>query len=202
MLPLPPKFFSFRRCPYAIRARLALAISGVAVDTVEVSLRDKPAALVAASAKATVPVLVLADGQVLDESLDIMRWALEQNDPEDWLSGTDAALIATNDGAFKQLLDAYKYADPEARDDARDAAVALLGPLEARLADRANLAGHRRTLVDMALLPFVRQFAMVDRAWFDACPLPHLQRWLARHLASPLFESVMARASSARPTQR
>lgn len=202
-----PVLYSFRRCPYAIRARLALAISGIAVDIVEVALRDKPAALIAASAKATVPVLVLADGRVIDESSYIMRWALAQNDPEDWLAGDDPVAIAVNDGAFKRQLDRYKYADPADRDGPRDDALALLLPLEARLARHANLAFERRTLVDMALLPFVRQFAQVDRAWFDALPLPALQRWLAHHLASPLFESVMARAivasrASARPTQR
>lgn len=202
-----PVLYSFRRCPYAIRARLALAISGIAVDIVEVALRDKPAALIAASAKATVPVLVLADGRVIDESLDIMRWALGQDDPEAWLAGDDPVAIAVNDGALKRQLDLYKYADPTDRDGPRNAALTLLLPLEARLTRHANLKFERRTLIDMALLPFVRQFAQVDRAWFDARPLPGLQRWLAHHLASLLFESVMARPivasrESARPTQR
>ncbi|MEG3165442.1 glutathione S-transferase [Sphingomonas sp. PB2P19] len=195
--------YSFRRCPYAIRARLAIAVSGVKVDTVEVALRDKPAALRTASPKATVPVLVIDDGQVIEQSLDIMRWALTQADPEAWLDGDDAALIATNDGAFKHHLDRYKYAAPADRDGHRDAAAALLAPLETRLSCHANLAGDRRTLVDMALLPFVRQFAQVDSAAFAALPLPGLHRWLARHLASPLFEQVMARpAASAHPTPR
>jgi glutathione S-transferase len=190
-----PILYSFRRCPYAIRARLAIAISGVEVECVEVSLRDKPAALIAASAKATVPVVVLDNGQVIDESLDIMRWALTQNDPERWLAGHDAALIATNDGPFKRYLDRYKYADPDDRAAHRGAATALLLPLERRVS-------CRRTLTGMALLPFVRQFAHVDRAAFAALPLPGLHRWLAHHLASPLFESVMAQPASAHPMPR
>jgi glutathione S-transferase len=184
-----PILYSFRRCPYAIRARLAIAVSGVAVETVEVALRDKPAALIAASAKATVPVLVLDDGRVIDESLDIMRWALAQHDPEDWLADDDPAPIAVNDGPFKRHLDRYKYADPADPADRgahRDAAAALLLPLEGRLSDD-------RTLTGIALLPFVRQFAQVDRDAFAALPLPGVQRWLAHHLSSTLFESVMAR---------
>ena len=158
----------------------------MAVDIIEVALRDKPAAMIAASPKATVPVLLLPDGRVIDESLDIMRWALAQRDPEDWLADEDAALIATNDGPFKHHLDRYKYADPADRSEHRDAAAALLSPLEGRLTDR-------RTLTGMALLPFIRQFAHVDRDAFAALPLPGVQRWLAHQLASPLFESVMAR---------
>lgn len=201
-----PLLYSFRRCPYAIRARLALAVGGVPHDVVEVALRAKPAALIAASTKATVPVLVLDDGRVIDESLDIMRWALTQNDPEDWMAGDDVELIATNDDAFKRHLDRYKYADPADRGAHRDAAVALLSAYETRLAERANLAAERRTLADMAVLPFVRQFAGVDPGWFATLALPGVQRWLAHHLASPLFESVMARpcthSASIRPTPR
>lgn len=182
--------FSFRRCPYAIRARLALAISGIDVTVHEVKLSAKPAALLAVSAKATVPVLVLADGRVIDESLDIMRWALAQHDPEDWLAQTDAAVIATNDGAFKQHIDAWKY---RASLVDRDAALTILAALDARLAARPQLGGERPGLTDMAILPFVRQFAAVDPAWFAGRPLPHLQRWLAAHLASPLFHCVMAK---------
>jgi glutathione S-transferase len=198
-----PLLYSFRRCPYAIRARLAIAVSGVLVDTVEVSLRDKPAALLAASAKATVPVLVLDDSRVIDESLAIMRWALALNDPERWLEDDDAALIAVNDGAFKQHLDRYKYADLADRGAHRDAAAALLAPLEWRLARQANLSGDRRRLTDMALLPFIRQFAAVDQAAFDALPLPGVQRWLSRHLCTPLFAQVMVRPpASTHPTPR
>ncbi|WP_066798310.1 glutathione S-transferase N-terminal domain-containing protein [Sphingomonas soli] len=185
--------YSFRRCPYAIRARMALLVSGVAYEHREVRLRDKPPEMLAASPKGTVPVLVLSDGQVIDESLDIMRWALDRNDPEHWLAGDDTGLIAANDGAFKHHLDRYKYPDRHASDplEHRAAALALLAPLEARLAAAPWLCGDTRTLTDAAITPFVRQFAAVDREWFDAQPLPALQRWLALQLASPLFAEVM-----------
>lgn len=189
-----PILYSFRRCPYAIRARLALAVSGTAVEHREVKLRDKPAEMLAASPKGTVPVLVLPDGRVIDESIDIMRWALARNDPEDWLAGDDVELIATNDGAFKHHLDRYKYPERYAADgaDHRAAGRAILEGLEARLTERAYLGGERFGLADAALLPFVRQFAAVDRAWFAAQDLPQVQAWLGAFVASALFETVMA----------
>jgi glutathione S-transferase len=190
-----PVLYSFRRCPYAMRARMALLVSGQACHIREVVLRDKPAQMIAASPKATVPVLVLADGRVIDESLDIMRWALGQNDPEDWLGGEEAELIAQNDGPFKQHLDRYKYATRHGSDPLahREAALAILTGLEARLKDRGNLCRESRSLTDMAIMPFVRQFAATDRDWFAARPLPRLQAWLARHEASALFEQAMVR---------
>ena len=190
-----PILFSFRRCPYAIRARLALLVSDTAFEIREVKLSDKPAELRAASPKATVPVLVLADGQVIDESLDIMRWALSRSDPEGWLGGDDAALIATNDGAFKHHLDRYKYPERHDTDPAehRAACLGILAELETRLRGAGYLCGDRRSLTDAAIVPFVRQFAAVDRGWFAAQPLPEVQRWLSGWLASPLFEQAMAR---------
>ena len=183
--------YSFRRCPYAMRARMALLVSGMPFEVREVKLSDKPAALLAASPKGTVPVLVLRDGTVIDESIDIMRWALQRHDPEDWLAGEDAALIAMFDGAFKLHLDRYKYGDDPLAD--RAAGLAILEPLEGRLVGAANLCGEARAMTDIAIMPFVRQFAMVDRAWFDAQPLPRVQDWLARHMASPLFIAAMAK---------
>jgi glutathione S-transferase len=190
-----PILYSFRRCPYAIRARLALLVCDTAFEVREVKLSDKPAELRAASPKATVPVLVMADGKVIDESLDIMRWALRRRDPEGWLDGDDAALIAINDGAFKHHLDRYKYPERHHTDLAghRDACLEILAALEARLRAADHLCGDRRSLTDAAILPFVRQFAAVDRAWFAAQPLPEVQRWLASWLASPLFVQAMAR---------
>lgn len=178
-----------------MRARLALAVSGVAVETREVKLRDKPAAMLAASPKGTVPVLVLPDGSVIDESIDIMRWALGVNDPEGWLDGDDAELIAANDGPFKAHLDRYKYPERFVADgvDHRAAGVTTLERLEDRLAASAYLCGERRTLADAAVMPFVRQFAAVDRAWFEGLALPGVQRWLASWLGSELFEAVMVR---------
>ena len=196
-----PILYSFRRCPYAMRARMALLIAGETVELREVALRAKPAAMIAASPKGTVPVLVPADGMVIDESIEIMRWALARNDPEDWLAGDDAAAIARNDGPFKHHLDRYKYPDRHDTDPLphRAACRAILADYEARLADRANLCGQGRALADIALMPFVRQFAETDRPWFDAQPLPAIQAWLARHEASTLFEQAMVRHAPWRP---
>lgn len=188
-----PILYSFRRCPYAMRARMALWAAGIAAELREVKLAAKPPELAAASPKATVPVLVLADGTVIDESLAIMRWALAQHDPEGWLAGDDAALIAANDDPFKHHLDRAKYPNRHAADgvDHRAAALALLAPLEARLARSAQLCGERRSLTDIALFPFIRQFAAIDPAWFAAQPLPRLAAWLDAHCASDLFAHVM-----------
>ena len=188
-----PILYSFRRCPYAMRARMALLVSGTVCELREVLLRDKPAELIAASPKATVPVLVLPAGRVIDESLDVMRWALARHDPEGWLDGDDRVLIATYDGAFKHHLDRAKYPQRYGDDsvDHRAEALAMLMALDRRLASRAYLCGDRRTLSDAAIMPFVRQFAAIDRAWFDAQPLPAVHRWLAALIASPLFEQTM-----------
>ena len=189
-----PLLYTFRRCPYAMRARMAIVMSGVSVEMHEVALSHKPQALIAASSKGTVPVLVFADGAVLDESLDIMHWALDQNDPEHWLAGEDAELIARNDGAFKIALDRYKYAnrDPAIGTfDARSAGMQMLSALDARLAGSAFLMGAHCTISDIAIFPFVRQFRGVDAEWFDVQAVPHLQRWLSQLLCTPLFEQVM-----------
>ena len=211
-MPAPPDpgrpiLWSFRRCPYAIRARLALKVSGVAVDLREIVLRDKPAAFIAASPKATVPVLQLPDGRVLEQSLDIMRWALSVNDPMDWMRDEEhdevQALATLNDGPFKQALDRYKYAPrhPERPGEAwRDEGVELmLAPLAARLCATRFLLRDTPSLADIALVPFVRQFAAVDAAWFDDAPLARLRDWLHALTTSPLFESVMGRQPAWRP---
>ena len=160
-MPAEPIFYSFRRCPYAMRARLALLVSGQICEIREVRLSAKPAELLAASAKATVPVMVSPDGAVIDESLDVMRWALQQHDPCRWLLGDDAELIAANDGPFKHALDRTKYPDRHGSDPAEHRAKGLrfLEALEARLATADNLCGPAMTLTDAAILPFVRQFA-------------------------------------------
>lgn len=189
---MTPVLYSFRRCPYAIRARLALRSSGVFVHLREIVLRDKPEAFLAASPSASVPCLVLPDG-VIDESLDIMRWALGQNDPEGWLAMPKAGAdwIARCDGPFKHALDRTKYTtrypaeDPEAH---RRAASAFLTDLDAEMGDWIF---DRPTLADVALLPFVRQFAFIDKPWFDAQPWPRLQAWLAGFLDSERFAGVM-----------
>ena len=190
-----PILYSFRRCPYAMRARLALAVGGNVCEIREVKLSAKPAELIAASPKATVPVMVLPDGSVIEESLDIMRWALGNHDPEHWLDRADPALIAANDGPFKHHLDRYKYPERHSSDARhhRAAGVEMLAALDARLAGHDHLCGKDMGLADAAIMPFVRQFAATDPAWFEAQPLPHLQAWLARLLALPLFAAVMIR---------
>jgi len=187
--------YSFRRCPYAMRARMALLASGQPVELREVVLRDKPAPMLVLSPKGTVPVLALPDGRVLDESLDIMRWALAQNDPEGWLAGDDPELIAANDGPFKHHLDRYKYATRHGADPLvhRAEAVEWLDKLEVRLERNRQLCGDRRTLADIALFPFMRQFSATDPDWFAAQPLPRLQAWLAEHVASDVFARAMIR---------
>ena len=188
-----PVLYSFRRCPYAMRARLALAVSGVRYELREVKLSDKPAAMLALSPKATVPVLHLADGRVIDESLNIMRWALAAHDPEAWLSRDDPALIAANDGGFKHDLDRYKYPERHGSDARahRESGLTFLAVLERRLAVERHLCGAQRGLADAAIIPFVRQFAGVDPAWFAHQPLAGVQTWLAGHLESDLFAAIM-----------
>ena len=190
-----PILYSFRRCPYAMRARMGLIVSGTACELREVVLRAKPPELIAASPKATVPVLVLPNGRVIEQSLDILRWALDVHDPEDWRARDDPALIASNDDAFKHHLDRYKYPDRHDSDprEHRAAALTLLGPLEERLAKHANLCGAVRGLADIATFPFVRQFAAVEPDWFAEQPIPRVQAWLAGHLASALFLQAMIR---------
>ena len=189
---MKPVLYSFRRCPYAMRARLAVASAGIEIELREILLRDKPAAFLAASPSATVPCLV-TDSGVIDESLDGMLWALTQNDPEGWLQMPEAGhdWIAQADGPFKQALDRTKYAnrypgtDPESQ---RDAAAGFLSDLDQTIDEWIF---DRPSLADFAMLPFVRQFAFIDKGWFDAQPWPRLQGWLERFLVSERFEQIM-----------
>ena len=203
-----PVLYSFRRCPYAMRARLALAVSGEHHELREVVLRDKPPELLAASPKGTVPVLVLPDGVVIDQSLDVMLWALRRKDPEAWLSPPKGsiddmlALVAGNDGEFKRSLDRYKYPNRYPEESAGDAqafaqlhrttGAVWLGQLDGMVGD-GWLFGARASLADMALLPFVRQFAHTDAAWFAAQAWPRLQAWLAGFEAGALYAGVMGK---------
>lgn len=198
--------YSFRRCPYAIRARLALAQAGLRPGTElelrEVNLRARPPELLAASAKGTVPVLVLPE-RVLPESLPIMHWALERHDPHDWLRRCAgpaqqreiAALLEQNDGPFKHHLDRYRYPERHAGTAAtehRQACLEFLRSWNGRLERGGWLLGERPCLADGALLPFVRQFRLTDPAGFDAEPgLAALQAWLQRFLSSAALASVM-----------
>ncbi len=193
-----PILYSFRRCPYAIRARMALKYAGVQVELREVLLREKPPQMLAASTKGTVPVLVLSDGSVFDESYDVMRWALGVNDPDYWwnpiLASEVDGLIEENDFSFKVYLDHYKYADRHPQHTMeyyRSQAEGFLDTLEARLTTSQFLLGEKISIADVGIFPFIRQFAFVDKAWFYQAPYPNLQNWLACFLASDLFLSVM-----------
>jgi glutathione S-transferase len=197
-----PILYTFRRCPYALRARLAIAVSGICVEHREVALRNKPQAMLAISPKGTVPVLQLVDGRVIDQSLDIMLWALALNDPQQWLQGEkslqDAAsvLIATNDGPFKFWLDRYKYADRYPQYPTayyRQQAEEFLQHLESLLAVQDYLFGSHISIADMAIFPFIRQFAAVDNTWFTASHYVRLQKWLDEQLASTIFSAVMVK---------
>lgn len=199
MKPNLPIFYSFRRCPFAMRARLALYISGAEYEHREILLRDKPPSMLRASSKGTVPVLVNG-AQVIDESFDIMLWALQQNDPEQWLPCERAqkpavfALIAAADDEFKKNLDIYKYQSRHgagAGDVARDKGVTFLMGLDERLKTHGFLFGKTRGLADMAIFPFVRQFANVKRGWFDGLNFSELHTWLTHHEESDLFEAIM-----------
>jgi glutathione S-transferase len=198
-----PLLYSYRRCPYAMRARMALLRAGEAFEAFEIVLRDKPAALLALSPKATVPVLHLPDGQVLDESWQIMGWAWGQDDSEGWWARAQTPanldLLARNDSDFKHWLDRYKYPERFAAEGlapgaARAGAVAcLLDPMEARLHRQAFLGGEMPCATDLAIFPFVRQFAAVDPDWFGAQGWPAVQAWLAKWLDSRLFAACMVK---------
>jgi len=190
-----PILYSFRRCPFAMRARMALIISGLIWEHREISLRGKPAAMLAASPKGTVPVLVLPDGSVIDESLEIMRWALDRSDPEDWLVRCDPALVANYDGAFKHHLDRYKYAARYGEHPFRHraACLAILFELDRRLGGAEYVSGPWRGFTDIAIFPFVRQFAGVDPVWFEDNAPGDVKRWLTSLVGSELFERAMIR---------
>ena len=193
-----PIIYSFRRCPYAIRARMAIAVSGQQVEHREVDLKEKPVELIQISPKSTVPVLQLNDKDIIEESLEIMYWALKINDPENWLTNSDNQdsenLITLNDNDFKQHLDRYKYADryPEhSVEYYRVNASEFPSKLDKLLQKNSFIFSSSPSLVDIAIFPFVRQFAFVDKNWFDAQEWTHLRKWLDYILDNDLFKSVM-----------
>lgn len=195
-----PILYSFRRCPYAIRARMAIFYSGQKCELREVVLKNKPQAMLDISPKATVPVLHLKD-QVIDESIDIMRWSLRQSNPDNWpLSELNDDLISRNDGPFKHALDRYKYYDryPEQPQSYYfEEAYQHLEQLEMSFVANADgqqfLRSPRLSPIDVAIFPFVRQFAFVDKKRFDQLDLKKLKQWLQYHLDSDLFSSVMSK---------
>jgi len=192
-----PILYSYRRCPYAIRARMALQYAGIAVAIREIALKDKPVEMLKASPKGTVPVLVLPDGSVLEQSLEIMHWALQQHDTAGWLTADSARtqqLIAESDGSFKQALDKYKYAirfPEQAEVDYRAQGEVFLQKLELLLTQSQFLLKDQVSLADIAIFPFIRQFSGVDQSWFEAAPYPKLRGWLTCLISSTLFISIM-----------
>lgn len=194
---MKPILYSYRRCPYAMRARMAIWAATIQVEVREISLREKPAHLLLISPKGTVPVLQLPDGTVLEQSLDIMEWALAQNDPQGWLNADPEAvnaLITINDGDFKKALDRYKYPDryPEhTQAFYREQGKQFLQRLETALAQHDYLLGNKPSMADVAIFPFIRQFAAVDAEWFASSAYLKLRVWLEGWLQNPLFEKVM-----------
>jgi glutathione S-transferase len=203
-----PILYTFRRCPYAMRARLAIKYSGIKVELREVVLADKPDDMLKHSPKGTVPVLILPDGTVLDESLDIMHWALSINDPDHWEISNSALtiqaehLISTNDYSFKEHLDHYKYASRFPQQSAeyyRSQGGIFLRTLDEQLADHKLLLGNNITIADIAIFPFIRQFAFVDKTWFDNSTYLHLQLWLEYMLNMKLFTDIMQKYPQWKP---
>jgi len=207
-----PVLYSFRRCPYAMRARMIIAYSGVSVEIREVVLKDKPDEMIAASPKGTVPVLIycneVGDQTLLEESLDIMQWALALNDPDNidlsdvGVTIFENVLIKENDSEFKTHLDHYKYADRFPAHDVsyyRSQGEVFLSKLEGLLLNNHYLAGDKMSVVDIAIFPFIRQFAHVDKKWFDGSPYLNLKRWLEGFLESEMFEAVMPKLAQWQP---
>lgn len=202
-----PILYSLRNCPYAMRARIGLYKAQLQIDLREVNLKQKPAEMLAASAKGTVPILVLDNAPesptVIDESLEVMLWALTKNDPDDLLYGFDQnalpkmlKLIAQFDDEFKTCLNAYKAASRYREDnviECRQACEAFIQQLENRLSDNAFLMSAQESLADIALMPFIRQFAKVERQWYLQSPYPRVRGWLNCYLQSGMFTRVMAK---------
>ena len=193
-----PILYSFRRCPYAMRARMAIHISGQKCELREVLLRNKPPSMLEYSAKGTVPVLILQDGNVIDESLDVIDWALNLNDPDDWQRSKDTKktkeLIKINDGEFKYHLDRYKYSkryDNEDPEFHRKKCLKFIESINNELNNSKYIFDDNISYADIVLLPFIRQFRIADIEWFDSLPYNNLKKWLSGFLDSTLLNSIM-----------
>ena len=193
-----PILYSFRRCPYAMRARMAIHISDQRCELREVLLRDKPPSMLQYSAKGTVPVLILQDGKVIDESLDVIDWALNLNDPDDWQRSKDTKktkeLIKINDGEFKYHLDRYKYSkryDNEDPEFHRKKCLKFIESVNNELNNSKYIFDDNISYADIVLLPFIRQFRIADIEWFDSLPYNNLKKWLSGFLDSTLLNSIM-----------
>lgn len=196
-----PVLYSFRRCPYAMRARIAIKQSGINVELREITLKNKPSHMLTLSPKGTVPVLWVGEGLVIDESFDIMLWALTQNDPNGWLLNNNElllnealALVEMNDNEFKGHLDRYKYSvrfPEDSEENYRAKGETFLTLLENKLMKHDFLMGDHFSLADAAIAPFIRQFAHVDKAWFDQSDYGRVKVWLTNFLESDRFTSIM-----------
>lgn len=202
-----PILYSFRRCPYAIRARLVLYACNITCELREVILKDKPQQMIAVSPKATVPVLELPSRQVIDQSYDIILWALEQNDPYGWNKHLDQlnTLVELNDFKFKPHLDKYKYSNqhPElSKEEHRQNGHFFLQYLEDKLKEHSYLSGNGQSVTDLAIFPFIRQFAFVDKEYFDGLAYPKLQQWLENNLNSIFFKNIMDKRPPWQPNHK
>ena len=193
-----PILYSFRRCPYAMRARMAIHISDQRCELREVLLRDKPPSMLQYSAKGTVPVLILQDGKVIDESLDVIDWALNLNDPDDWQRSKDKEktkeLIKINDGEYKYHLDRYKYSkryDNEDPEFHRKKCLKFIESINNELNNSKYIFDDNISYADIVILPFIRQFRIADIEWFDSLPYDNLKKWLSSFLDSSLLNSIM-----------
>lgn len=198
-----PILYSLRNCPFAMRARLAIYQSQLPVLLRDIVLRDKPVEMLTASPKGTVPVLVTSNGTVIEESLEVMLWALSESDPDDLLLSAhpemlDNMLILIHqfDSEFKPCLEAYRaakrYHEPNLV-KCRQACEQYLSELENRLTQHSCLMADQQSLTDLALLPFIRQFARVERQWYLQSPYPKLRQWLDKYLQSKMFSKVMTK---------
>jgi len=193
-----PILYSFRRCPYAMRARMAIHISNQKCEIREVLLRDKPPSMLEYSSKGTVPVLVLQSGEVIDESLDVIDWALNLNDPNNWLRSKEneetKKLIEINDGEFKHHLDRYKYSkryDNEDPEFHKKKCLKFIESVNNELSNSKYIFDDNISYADIVLLPFMRQFRIADMEWFDSLPYDNLKKWLSSFLESSLLNSIM-----------
>jgi glutathione S-transferase len=191
-----PILYSYRRCPYAIRARMALKLASIDVEIREISLREKPSHMLQVSPKGTVPVLILPDGSVIDESLDIMLFALKEHGLQPSTHAPSRAVILENDTSFKQALDGYKY--PEryknlTQQQHRAQGEVFLQKLENLLSKNNYLFGAKPSFEDIAIFPFIRQFVAADNVWWDSAPYPKLRAWLYGWVNSALFKSIMTK---------
>jgi glutathione S-transferase len=206
-MPTYPVLYSFRRCPYAMRARMAIYQANIKCELREVVLKEKPDAMLSLSKKGTVPVLLTPEQEVIDQSCDVMHWALNQNDPDNWLN-EDASqsqlLIDYNDNEFKYYLDRYKYhvGYPEqSQEYYRENAESFLKLIEKQLNENEGIAllGNRISFADIAIFPFIRQFAMVDIEWFKNSPYDAIKKWFSSIEQSELFQNCMKKYEQWQP---